>query len=198
MKTSSHKMLRALVVTALMIALEVILHRLLSIKTPLVVIHFGFLPIAVVAIASGPWLAGGAWAMAEILGAILFPTGAYFPGFTVTALIMGILFGIFFHRKARWWKVVLCITVVSVVCTLLLDSLCLMMIYDKTALLKDFPSMIADEWFIGFASGRLLKTAVMFPIQILFVMGLGGVIQRTGVLAPDNKTGADSSAPKEY
>lgn len=88
-----------LVVTALMIALTVVLSKLLSINISILRIGFGFLPIAVLAILYGPLASGIAYAIADIIGSLLFPTGDFFPGFTVSAFITGIIFGAFLYRK---------------------------------------------------------------------------------------------------
>lgn len=75
--------IKILVSVSALIALEVILSRFLSIATPVVKIGFGFVPIAVCAMLYGPIWAGAAGALADFLGATLFPIGAYFPGFTL-------------------------------------------------------------------------------------------------------------------
>ena len=79
---------------ALLIALEVILSRFLSISTPLVKIGFAFVPLAMAGILYGPkggMIVGG---MADFLGAILFPIGTYHPGFTLVAVLKGLVWGV--------------------------------------------------------------------------------------------------------
>ena len=77
-----------LVITAILIALEVILTRFVGISTPMLRISFGFLPMVIVAMYYGP-----------IWGSLIFPTGAYFPGFTVSACLTGIIYGLFLHKR---------------------------------------------------------------------------------------------------
>ena len=57
-----------LVITAILIALEVILTRFVGISTPMLRISFGFLPMVIVAMYYGPIWGGGAYALADILG----------------------------------------------------------------------------------------------------------------------------------
>lgn len=90
---------KVLVNVALLVAMEVVLARFLSINTPIVRIGFGFVPIAICGMMYGPVLAGVAGAMGDIIGATLFPTGAYFPGFTVSAALTGIVFGLFLYKR---------------------------------------------------------------------------------------------------
>ena len=91
---------KILVNISLLIAMEVILRRFLSIATPIATIGFGFVPIAVCAIMYGPLLAGLAAAVSDIIGATLFPIGTFFPGFTLSAALTGIVFGLFLHKRS--------------------------------------------------------------------------------------------------
>ena len=85
---------KKLAVSALLIALDVILTRLLAINTPVMKIGLGFAAVALCALLYGPWWAAVVAALADILGSTLFPTGAYFPGFTLTAACTGVSFGL--------------------------------------------------------------------------------------------------------
>ena len=75
-----------MVQVAALIAIEIVLSRFCSIATPIVKIGFGFVPIAVCGMLYGPVWAGVAGGAADLLGAVLFPIGAYFPGFTLSAV----------------------------------------------------------------------------------------------------------------
>ncbi|MEG1932033.1 MAG: folate family ECF transporter S component, partial [Pygmaiobacter sp.] len=61
---------------ALLIALEIILSRFVSIPTPIVKISFSFLAIVTMAMLYGPVYAAAGAALADFLGAILIPFGA--------------------------------------------------------------------------------------------------------------------------
>ena len=78
----------------IMVAMEVILARF-SIHTWNLKIGFTFLPIAVAAILYGPVAGGFVGAIGDVVSAVLFPVGAYFPGFTLTAYLTGAVFGFF-------------------------------------------------------------------------------------------------------
>ena len=86
---------KRLVVLAFLIALEIILTRFCSIQTPIVRIGFGFLPVAMMGILYGPIWAGIGYAIGDLLGMLIFPSAAYFPGFTLTAFLTGMIFGFF-------------------------------------------------------------------------------------------------------
>ncbi len=93
--------LRAMTVTAVMTALAVVLERFLAVNTQVIKIGFNFIPIAFVAILYGPFYAAVAAALADLIGAHIVQTGAFFPGFTLTAAVCGLLFGLFLWRAFR-------------------------------------------------------------------------------------------------
>ena len=93
-----------LVFTGFMIALAVVLSKLVSINISFLRIGFGFLPIAVLAILYGPYVAAIGYGIADLLGAWLFPTGTFFPGFTVSAVLTGLIFGWVLYKKEVTFK----------------------------------------------------------------------------------------------
>ena len=80
---------------ALMLAMQIVLSRFLSIQTPFVKFGFAFIPISIVAMLYGMPASIPVCALSDLIGALLFPTGPYFPGFTLTAALMGVSFGFF-------------------------------------------------------------------------------------------------------
>ena len=139
-----------------MIAISVVLTRFCSINTPIVRIGFGFLPCALMGIMYGPLWAGAGYAIADILGMVIFPNGAYFPGFTLTAFLTGLVFG-FFYRKG---EVTLKTSIVPnlIVCfglNLILDTVWLM--------------ILMGQGFWALLPARIIKCAVMFVIQTVMI-----------------------------
>ena len=84
---------KKLIVSAQLLALDVVLTRLLAINTPLMKIGLGFAAVALCAILYGPWWAALVAALGDLVGALLFPTGAFFPGFTLVAVVGGLIYG---------------------------------------------------------------------------------------------------------
>src|SRR3712207_6616484 len=83
------------------IAIEIILTRFLSIQTPIIRFGFGFIPLSFSAMLFGPAAGAITGALAEIMGMMLFPKGAYFPGFTVSAALSGAIYGMYFYKKPK-------------------------------------------------------------------------------------------------
>ena len=145
---------KVLVSVSALIALEVILSRFLSVATPLVKIGFGFVPIAICAMLYGPVWAGAAGALADFLGASLFPIGPYFPGFTLSAALTGIVFGIFLYRhKGNWAQITAAVAINCICISLLLTTYWL--------------TLITDAPFMALLPTRVVQVAIMLPLQFI-------------------------------
>lgn len=148
------KNVRKMVYLGLFIALEIILTRFLSIQTPIVRIGFAFLPIALSGMMFGPIYSGIAAAIADVVGMMLFPTGgAYFVGFTITSFLSGAVYGIILYNKRKSiLRISIAVIIVSVVLSLGLDTLWL--------------SIITGQGYVALLPARIIKCAVMIPIQV--------------------------------
>lgn len=80
-------------------AMHIVLSRFLSINTPILKIGFAFVPVFLAAWAYGPVPAAAVGALGDFLGAILFPIGPYFPGFTLSCALTGVIFGLLLHKE---------------------------------------------------------------------------------------------------
>ena len=87
------------------------------------------MPVAVAGILLGPLCAGVVGALADVLGAVLFPIGAYFPGFTLTAFLMGLCYGLFLKGKQSFPRILGAVAVHQLVLSLLLNSLWISVLY---------------------------------------------------------------------
>ena len=120
---------RTLITLSLLTAIEIVLSRFLSISAWNIKIGFSFVPIVVAAMLYGPLAAGIVGALADFLGAILFPIGAYFPGFTLTAFLTGCVFGCFLHRKQGWLQIAAAVGINQFLLSLFLNTLWISVLY---------------------------------------------------------------------
>lgn len=145
-----------LVTIAFLMTIEIILTRFCSINTPIFRIGFGFLPVALIGIIYGPLWAGFCYAAGDVLGLFVFPTGPYFPGFTLTAFLTGLVYGVILWRKPITWKrTFLSALIVCGILNLCLDTLWLQILY--------------GQGIIAMLPGRLIKVAVMIPTQTFLI-----------------------------
>lgn len=100
----STKMLATL---SILVAMEVIIARFGTIRpTESIKISLDFIPIVIAGILYGPVPAVIMSILADVLGAFLFPVGPFFPGFTLTAAVTGLIYGLLLHKSQSMPRVV--------------------------------------------------------------------------------------------
>ncbi len=152
--------IKRVTVLGLFIACEVVLSRFLSINIPpvepLIKINLAFVPVVAAALLYGPLWAGASAALADVIGALLFPVGAYFPGFTLTAFVNGVVFGLFlYNKKYRFTNALAAAAVECTLGSMVLDTLWLYVIMGQSA-----AAMIP---------ARIVKALVMVAVQSLLI-----------------------------
>jgi len=122
--SKSSKNIKTLVVIAMMTALEVVLSRFLSIPIgETLKFGFNFVPICVAAYLYGPVASLFVGGVGDFLGAVMFPSNTYFYGFTVTAALTGLIFGIFLNKKYSFLRILFSVLIVQIALTVFLDAL---------------------------------------------------------------------------
>lgn len=89
--------------TGVLVALQIVLGNLVQIAFLEKQMNLGFLPIAAAGYLFGPVSAMLVAALGDVLGTLLFGTGAYMPGFTLTALVVGFVYGTIMWQAHQKW-----------------------------------------------------------------------------------------------
>ncbi len=139
-------------VVGLLVAMEIILARF-SIHTWNIKIGFSFVPIVVAAIFYGPIAVGS---IGDVISAVLFPVGAYFPGFTLTAFLTGAVFGWFFRKKVSLGNVILSVLIAQVLISQVMNTYWISFLYGS------------PFWLLFLT--RIYQTAGMFVVQTAGIM----------------------------
>lgn len=115
---------KKLVLCALLICATIVLNRFLSIRTPIITIGFSFAPIILSAIILGPKYSTFIATISDIIGALLFPTGSFFFGFTISSFLTGLIYGLFLYKKVYNLDKSLIIRLIisSIIVTLLING----------------------------------------------------------------------------
>ena len=147
---------KMLAVLSILVALEIVIARFGTIRpTESIKISLDFIPIVVAAILYGPVPAMIMSILADILGAFLFPVGPFFPGFTVTAALTGLIYGLILHRNQSMPRIIFAVALQQGVCSLLVNTFWLQVLYG----LPYLPTMAA----------RLVQCAVVTALQIALI-----------------------------
>ncbi|GHV19751.1 folate ECF transporter [Spirochaetia bacterium] len=156
--------IKKIVLSALLLAILIVVERLVSVQTPILRISFAYVPIMLSAILLGPAYSAGIAAVGDIIGALLFPKGAFFPGFTLSAFLTGLTYGLLLYNtknnKAFFIRLIISCALVLIFVHIGLTSLWLVITVKKA--------------FLAFASVRIISAAVLWPVQVgtIFVLKL--------------------------
>ena len=165
--------LRLMAICAMMTALAVVLNRFCSIHTAGWTIGFAFVPVAMTAILYGPAAAAVVGGLADLVGALLFPFGPYFPGFTATAALMGAVYGLFLRRDQRIGSILLAVGVHEFALSLLLNTLWISVLYSSP--------------FLPLLVSRLPQVAVLSVVQVVVIRLLAKALPQLRRLLPQGK-----------
>lgn len=146
---------RKLCIAALLTAAAIVLSRLVPvINLWSTKIDFSFAAVMLAACILGPVGGLAVGGLADLIGAILFPIGAYFPGFTVTAAITGLVFGLLLYKKCNLVRIIIAVVSTQLVCGLLLNTWFISILYTKA--------------FTALLVTRIVQFAVMSAVEIVF------------------------------
>ena len=146
--------LLSLTYSAMLIAVGVILGFLKLPLNPLVEIRFQSIPVAISGFLLGPFYGGAVGALTDILSYIVYPTGEFFPGFTLSSALTGVIFALFMYKKPfSLVRTILASITNSLVTSFLLNCLWLSMLYNTT--------------FSAAFVMRLPKNLIMIPVDII-------------------------------
>lgn len=160
---------KKILLCALFISSCVVLGRILSIRTTMITIGFSFVPIMLGAIILGPKYSIFISTISDIIGALLFPTGSYFFGFTITSFFTGLIYGLLLYRKK--FKMdkgfIIRLIISTILVTLILNgglnTIWIIMI-NKSASKVILPI-------------RISKQLVMAPIKVFTILSLCKILQ---------------------
>ena len=151
-------------VLSVLLALEVIIARFGTIRpSESIKLSLDFIPVVIAAILYGPIPAVVMSILADILGAFLFPVGPFFPGFTLTAALTGLIYGMLLHKSQSFQRILIAVLLQQLLCSMLLNTFWLHVLYGMPYL----PTMAA----------RLIQCAVMAALQLVMIPILVKTIQ---------------------
>lgn len=152
---------------AMLVALQIVLSRFLSIQTPIVKFSFGFIPVMFAGAMFGAWGGAIVGGLSDILGAVLFPSGSYFPGYTLTAALSGAVYGFMFMNKHCIWRILIAYLITSALVTLGLNSFWIAL--QSGYLMVDGASRdFSRVWpmYKTLLASRVTQALIMYAVQV--------------------------------
>jgi ECF transporter S component (folate family) len=104
----------------------------------------------------------------DILKYLIKPTGPYFPGFTISAAVGGLIYGsLLYKRPISLKRILIAELVVSIVCNMLLGTYWLTVMYGKG--------------FFAILPMRVFKNLIMWPINSMIFYTIGKALEASGI-----------------
>ena len=96
-------------------------------------VSFSFVATGIMAVYFGPKYTLFGCVVADLIGATLFPSGPFFPGFTISAGVTGFIYGLFlFKQHFSWWRILMVNVILFFIITLGLNPLWLMIMFGES------------------------------------------------------------------
>ena len=164
------KQVRTLTGVAMLLAMSVVISFTASVRvTETIKIGLGYLITALLGMLYGPFTAALAAGAGGLIKYLLKPDGAYFFGFTLTAMLGGVVYGVFFYReKCTIPRAIASKATVSLLLNCLLNTVWVSWLYGMP--------------FLGALGPRVIKNLMALPFEIVLLYivlnGMNKVIQR--------------------
>ncbi|MDR1017121.1 MAG: folate family ECF transporter S component [Lachnospiraceae bacterium] len=144
----------SLAIMAMLLALNVILGYFTLQLGDLVKIGYSFIAVELSSMFFGPtsgMIVGG---LGDLLKYIIKPTGPFFPGFTISAIAGGLIYGLILYKKPVTLKrIALANGLNCFFVNMVLNTVWLAMLYNQA--------------YIAMVPARFLKQIIMYPIEVI-------------------------------
>lgn len=155
-KINSRNLTKRIALLAILTAMGVVLGRFVPLVNILTSKYdFSFVAVMLAAYFTGPIGGAAVGGLVDLIGALIVPSGAYFPGFTVTAVITGAVLGLLFYKKCTFPRILIGVLSTQLVCSLLVNTWFIATFFSP----KGFTVLLAT---------RAVQAAVMSALQIVF------------------------------
>ncbi len=159
--SKTRKQLIKIILTAVLIAINIILERVPAFKSVSSHVNFSIITTGFAAVYLGVGYTVALTTLGDLLGALILPFGAYNPLFTLTNAVSGLIIGLALHKRASVTNICVGTVVNKVVCTLLLNSLWVAIYYSGG--IFAFPAV---------AIGRIPQALIMTLTEIVILLVL--------------------------
>ena len=160
------KSVRSLVTVSLLLAIQVILGIFSLPLNNSIQISFEYLPLCICAMLYGPVPAIFSGMLCDIIVHILRPTGPFFIGFNLSAVLSGLIYGLLLYRRNSplLWRFAVSRLLAVVICNILLNTYWCYILYAAGS--------------VPYIPGRIIKNVIEYPVSIFLLCTLERVLPR--------------------
>lgn len=161
--------LKKLVFLAVLVAINIVLQKI-SFGPAYLKVGLGFIGLSLLGLYFGPiWGSIGAGISDLTMSAIFGVEGGFFPGFTLSAIVAGGIYGYFFYKKPlKIWRIVVASILVTIIVNIFMNTYWLHLLYGlnlKAAFTQ-----------------RIIKEAIVPWIQMIIIYLVFDALQRVKIV----------------
>lgn len=162
------KDLKTLTASAMLLAVAVVLGFYRLQLTEYLRIGFDFIAKELTGMLFGPVVGCFVGGLSDIIAYIIKPVGGFFPGFTISTMAAGTIYGLFLYKRpVSLVRIIAANTTVTILVNLILNTYWLTILY-------------GDAFFALFPA-RVLKQLIMLPIEIVLYYATAKVLAKANL-----------------
>ena len=159
------KKIKKIIISALLLAAAIVINRFLSVNTSIVSIGFTFVPLMLAGIILGWKYSLVIAALTDLIGALLFPFGSYFVGYTISSALTGLVYGLLLYRKDEF-------VVDKKFMIHLIIAILIVCIFINGGLNTLWLVITSKKAFLAILPTRVIKQLLMIPIMFVTMVSL--------------------------
>lgn len=176
-KDSFHELkeVKTLATAAMLLAIAVVLGFYTVQLTESLKVGFSYLPNELAGMMFGPVVGSIVGGTADILKFLVNPTGPYFPGFTISGICGGLIYGcVLYKRPLQLWRIILANGLVTFLVNLLLNTYWVSLLYGNA--------------YMVLLPARIVKQLLMLPIEVVIFYFVAKVLARAKIFTMFDRT----------
>lgn len=164
------KDLKTMVAAAMLLAITVVLGFYRLQLTDYLRIGFDFIAKELTCMMFGPVVGCIVAALSDIISYIIKPVGGFFPGFTISAALAGLIYGTILYKKPISLKRIIAANgMVTVFINLILNTYWLTLLYGDS--------------FMALFPARIVKQLIMLPIEVILFYAVAKMLSKANIFA---------------
>ncbi len=163
--------IKKIIISGLLLAASIVINRFLSVNTSILSIGFTFVPLMLSGIILGPKYSIVIAGLSDLIGALLFPFGSYFVGYTISSILTGLVYGLLLYNKDGFKfnkkfliRLLIAILIVCIIINGILNTIWII-ITVKSASYAIIPT-------------RIIKQLIMIPVMFITMSSLTKLLEK--------------------
>ena len=154
---------QTMAVFAILIAAQFVISQFLTLQVWNIKISFSFIPVVIAARLYGAVGAAEVAGIGDIIGVIFRPVGIWFPPITISAMLVGAVFGFFLKKSDSFIRILISVLISEFVFSLFITPLWLTILYkgNGTDFFAFYFSTLVSRIFVQIIPMTIVKLVVI-------------------------------------